>query len=475
MARNNRRAKGKRSSLPLLGFVVIIILLVVVGGLLYIDGLNKPFDSENKEYISISIPMGTATQSIGKILEEEGIIKDSQRFKWYAKIHGYNGELEAGDYLLSPSMTMEEIMNMMTEGFSQASRFVIQEGLTIKQVAESLEKSGMTTVDDFLYEVENGDFDYIFMDFLPGGPSRLEGFLMPNTYDVPMGSDAHFIINTMLAQFNKIYKDDYYSRATVLGYDINQIITIASMIERETRVEAERTISQYIVNEMFSPGSKNRIDNPISLIRPAVAGGVRQTTLLELSEGISEINRRIKEAFPSISGRGVASQPINATFHFTVAAESIKSASSRLTGVLPVTGIRGDIFGDDITGTVDAVSIRMQGIGYLGDNDEILTNGRLLVHTETGRAVPIGVDREGSNVLARAIAARDVDVSVRWGRGLWPAPPCPSTGRSPHPSSALGYRLKTASTASPRGTTWSTTTPSRRSSQSTAAGWRRTS
>ncbi|MDX9887821.1 MAG: endolytic transglycosylase MltG [Anaerovoracaceae bacterium] len=260
MARNNRRAKGKRSSLPLLGFVVIIILLVVVGGLLYIDGLNKPFDSENKEYISISIPMGTATQSIGKILEEEGIIKDSQRFKWYAKIHGYNGELEAGDYLLSPSMTMEEIMNMMTEGFSQASRFVIQEGLTIKQVAESLEKSGMTTVDDFLYEVEYGEFDYIFVDFLPSGPSRLEGFLMPNTYDVPMGSDAHFIINTMLAQFNKIYKDEYYSRATELGYDLNQIITIASMIERETRVEKERTIVSSVIYNRLNIGMPLQID-----------------------------------------------------------------------------------------------------------------------------------------------------------------------------------------------------------------------
>lgn len=260
MARSNRRAKRKGFRFPLLGLIVIIILLAVVGGLLYIDGLNKPFDRDNKEYVSISIPMGTATQSIGNILEEEGIIKGSQRFKWYAMIHGYNGELEAGDYLLSPSMSMEEIMTMMTEGFSQASRFVIQEGLTIKQVAESLEKSGLTTVDDFLYEVENGDFDYIFMDFLPGGPSRLEGFLMPNTYDVPMGSDAHFIINTMLAQFNKIYKDDYYSRATVLGYDINQIITIASMIERETRVEAERTIVSSVIYNRLKIGMPLQID-----------------------------------------------------------------------------------------------------------------------------------------------------------------------------------------------------------------------
>lgn len=260
MGRSNRRAKQKGFRVPAVGVIIIIILLVVVSGLLYVDGLNKPFDSENKEYISISIPMGTATQAIGTILEEKGVVKNSDRFKWYAMIHGYNGELEAGDYLLSPSMSMEEIMTMMTEGFSQASRFVIQEGLTIKQVAESLEKSGLTTVDEFLAEVEHGDFDYKFINSLPQGPSRLEGFLMPNTYDVPMGSDAHFIINIMLAQFDKVYKDDYYSRATELGYSINEIIAIASMIERETRVEAERAIVSSVIYNRLSIGMPLQID-----------------------------------------------------------------------------------------------------------------------------------------------------------------------------------------------------------------------
>jgi UPF0755 protein len=260
MGRSNRRAKKKKFRVPLIGSVIIIILLVVVSGLLYIDGLNKPFDKDNKEYISISIPMGTATQSIGNILEEEGVIKAGQRFKWYAMIHGYNGELEAGDYLLSPSMSLEEIMTMMTEGYTQASRFVIQEGLTVKQVAETLEKDGLTTVDSFLTEVENGDFDYKFMEYLPEGPSRLEGFLMPNTYDVPMGSDDHFIIDTMLAQFDKVYKDEYYSRATELGYSLNQIITIASMIERETRVEAERAMVSSVIYNRLEIGQPLQID-----------------------------------------------------------------------------------------------------------------------------------------------------------------------------------------------------------------------
>lgn len=260
MGRRNKRAKKKGFHVSVFGGILIVLLIVVVSGLFYIDSLNKPFDSDNKEYISISIPMGTATEAIGNILEEKGVIKGAQRFKWYAMIHDYNGELEAGDYLLSPSMKMEEIMNLMTEGFTQASRFVIQEGLTIKQVAESLEESGLTTVEDFLAEVEYGEFDYKFIEFLPPGPSRLEGFLMPNTYDVPIGSDAHFIINIMLAQFDKVYKDDYYIRATELGYDLNDIITIASMIERETRVEIERAIVSSVIYNRLKIAMPLQID-----------------------------------------------------------------------------------------------------------------------------------------------------------------------------------------------------------------------
>lgn len=260
MGRRNRSVKNRKFRVSLIGGIIIILLLVLATGLLYIQGLDKPFDSDNKEYLSISVPMGTATQAIGNILEEQGVIKNSQRFKWYAKLHGFNGELEAGDYLLSPSMTMGEIMNLMTNGFTKASRFVIQEGLTIKQVAESLEKSGLTTVDEFLAEVEHGDFDYKFMQFLPQGPSRLEGFLMPNTYDVPIGSGAHAVIDVMLAQFDKVYKDEYYVRATELGYDLNQIITVASMIERETRVEIEREIVGSVIYNRLEVGMQLQID-----------------------------------------------------------------------------------------------------------------------------------------------------------------------------------------------------------------------
>lgn len=260
MGRTHRRAKKNRGIQkgPLIG--ILLILLLVLTGVFYIKGLDQPLDSNNKEYFSISIPMGTATQSIGSILEEEGIIKTAERFKWYSKIHGFDGKLEAGDYLLSPSMTLGEIMNLMTEGRANSVRFTVQEGLTVKQVAEKLENEGLLNAEDFLYEMEHGVFDYKYIPFLPEGPDRLEGFLMPNTYDVAQGSSAHQIIDVMLAQFDKIYKDEYYARATELGYDLNQIVTIASMIEKETRVETEREIVASVIYNRLRQGMPLQID-----------------------------------------------------------------------------------------------------------------------------------------------------------------------------------------------------------------------
>ena len=83
---------------------------------------------------------------------------------------------------------------------------------------------------------------------------------MPNTYDVAQGSSAHQIIDVMLAQFDKIYKDEYYARATELGYDLNQIVTIASMIEKETRVETEREIVASVIYNRLRQGMPLQID-----------------------------------------------------------------------------------------------------------------------------------------------------------------------------------------------------------------------
>lgn len=252
-----RKKKGINYSLIL---ILVLALLVIFSAALYFGGLGAPLSPEEKEYVQLTIAMGTATSNIGNFLEEEGIIQSAKKFKLYAKLKGYDGKLKAGDYLFSPSMNLKEIMGMMAEGSFDTVRFTVPEGLTLKQVAEKLEKDGLVGREDFLYELEHGDFDFKYIPFLPPGPNRLEGFLMPNTYDINKGADAHTIINTMLAQFDKVYKDEYYAKATEMGYDLNQIVTLASMIERETRVELEREIVAGVIYNRLNSGMKLQID-----------------------------------------------------------------------------------------------------------------------------------------------------------------------------------------------------------------------
>ncbi|MFA5638265.1 MAG: endolytic transglycosylase MltG [Anaerovoracaceae bacterium] len=259
MGRNSRRKKNKKFNSWVL-MALGVVLLLLLAGFVYLGGLSEPLDKDNKEYISISIPYGTSTQKIGTILEEEGVIKSGDKFKIYAKLHGFNGKLEAGDYLLSKSMDLDEIMNMMTKGFVKGMRFTVQEGLTVEQVASKLAKEGLVDKDEFLYEVEFGEFDYKYIPFLPEGKDRLEGFLMPNTYEVNKDATAHDIIDRMLLQFDRVYKDEYYSKATQMGYDLNQIVNIAAMIERETRVEDERKIVASVIYNRLNSNMLLQID-----------------------------------------------------------------------------------------------------------------------------------------------------------------------------------------------------------------------
>lgn len=259
MGRNMRRKKNRKLKVWFL-IIPLVLLLVILSGLFYINGLSTPLDSESKEYISLSIPYGTSTQKIGTILEEEGVIKSGDKFKLYAKLHGFNGKLEAGDYILSKAMSLDEIMKMMTKGYIKGTRFTVQEGLTILQVATKLSKEGLVDKDEFLYEVEFGEFDYKFIPFLPEGKDRLEGFLMPNTYEVSKDASSHDIIDRMLLQFDRVYKDEYYAKATEMGYDLNQIVNIAAMIERETRVEAEREVVASVIYNRLNKNMLLQID-----------------------------------------------------------------------------------------------------------------------------------------------------------------------------------------------------------------------
>ncbi len=256
--RNGRKKSGKL--IAILIMLIVIVLAIGIGVNLYINSAKKPLDPQATETVAIIIEPGLGTNAIGSILYENGIIKSADGFKLIAKLSGNDGKFKAGDYVLSASMSVDEIMGKLIVGNTSSIRFTIPEGLTIRETTKLLADKGMINEETFLQEIENGSFDYKFVEYLPAGANRLEGFLFPETYDVFATSMEHDILNRLLGQFDAVYKDEYYSRATELGYDLNQIITIASLIERETRVDSERAIVASVIYNRLNMGMALQID-----------------------------------------------------------------------------------------------------------------------------------------------------------------------------------------------------------------------
>ena len=241
----NRRNKTKNKRRLVISAVVILGIIILAAATvfsLYMGNASEPVDPDNKEMVSVNIPSGVGTGDIADILSENNIIDNTVVFKFLSKTKGADGKYKAGEYSLSPSMPMEEIMKVLISGKADTIRFTIPEGYDIKRTTEKLASEGLINADVFAKEIESGQFDYKFLESAPAGANRLEGYLFPETYDIYTTANEHDIIDKMLYEFNKVFTDEYYARAKELKMSVNEVITLASVIEREARVSEDRPI-----------------------------------------------------------------------------------------------------------------------------------------------------------------------------------------------------------------------------------------
>lgn len=222
-----------------LAYWQINMLLLPVGGIAQPDGINYA----EKEIV---IPLNYSTADIADLLEEEGIIKSSLLFRLYARYHGHDQLLQAGRYILNPVMGMAEILNELKQGvvFKETRRFTIPEGFTLEQIADRLDAAGFVAADIFMEAGRQYQNDYFaLLAEIPAGVyHRLEGYLFPDTYEVFPGATAEDIITIMLRRFAGIFNEEYRSRSAELGLTVHEVITLASLIEREGRVRDEKPL-----------------------------------------------------------------------------------------------------------------------------------------------------------------------------------------------------------------------------------------
>lgn len=204
-------------------------------------GFNGLFHGAKQTEIEIA--QGSGANAVISSLKNEGIIKSKALMKLALKING--GQIKSGKAVVSASDSYFRIADILVNEVKDYLRLTLPEGLELEQTAAVISETFGIPKDDILSELENGKFEYDFIKNLPEGKNRFEGYLYPDTYYISAGASAHTVIDVLLGAFDKAYTAEMSKRAEELGFDDYEIITLASIIEKEASVDLDKVSSVF--------------------------------------------------------------------------------------------------------------------------------------------------------------------------------------------------------------------------------------
>ena len=187
---------------------------------------------------------GASFRKFAGDLESSGIISSARLFVFYARLRGDDGKVKAGSYQFNDGMSPNEILRRMVAGETFAYRFAVPEGYSIFQIAELLENRGLFKKEAFLKACS----DRTLLKELGISGRSVEGYLFPSTYGIPPKMDEENVIRLMVGQFSRVYDKRFAARAQSLGVTRNSLVTLASMIEKEAVIPAERPLIASVFN-----------------------------------------------------------------------------------------------------------------------------------------------------------------------------------------------------------------------------------
>ncbi len=261
---------------------VAFLLLAALGVLLlmwlWYGHALKPMSSDTVTAISITVNQGMSASQVASELKEKDLIRSTTAFSFFAKRHGYATRLKAGAYVLHPSQSVEEMLEVLVGGSQSQIVVTIPEGYTVEDIDALLVKKGLIKPGELQECARTCSFDAF--NFLPpaaglakrGG--RVEGYLFADTYFVdPSSFKVQTFLERLLKTFQERVIDKYTSEQLRSKKSWNQIITMASIIEEETRTGVERPIVSGILWKRFEENMGLAVDASVRYIidKPADA------------------------------------------------------------------------------------------------------------------------------------------------------------------------------------------------------------
>jgi len=242
-------------------FVIFLVLIITVGGVSYwiYNSLNTPTQHAKANQF-IQVPKGSSTNEIINKLSAEGILKNQLPLQIYLRSFGDASKIQAGEYQFPSPITPLQMLKEMETGEERTIKLTIPEGFTRFDIAKRIaEKFPQTPPVDERAILNLMDDVSLIKDFDPAA-KNLEGYLFPSTYSFPKETTPKQIIKATVEQFKKTWRPEWNERARALGRTPHEIVTIASLIETESPIEAERPIVASVIYNRISKNIPLGID-----------------------------------------------------------------------------------------------------------------------------------------------------------------------------------------------------------------------
>lgn len=256
--RRLRRRQGRKSlALPVAGALLAVAFVFLGTAWYWYEANLKPVAPGSQDEQLITIPPGAHSRRIAQLLHEHGLIKHPLVFRMTVRFRDLDGRLQAGQYALGPGLSLEEIVNKLVAGDVATYAVTVPEGLTVAQTIALLAEAGVAGREELAAAVAAAVEDW---PFLPAGADGLhqplEGYLFPDTYRLPYDAGAQDMVTIMLRRFEEVFSPAWRERARELGLTVHEVVTLASIVEREAQVPEERPVIAAVFHNRLGIGMK---------------------------------------------------------------------------------------------------------------------------------------------------------------------------------------------------------------------------
>ena len=238
-------------------FALIVLAVSALGAYVVYD-LRGGVAGE-AEPVRVTVAPGASFQSVARELVEQGLVRRAWTLEFFAKATRDDRRIHRGTYEFTRGTPPLDILRALVEGDILAMRVTVPEGFTMWQVAAAFRAAGVDSA-AMLGAIHDPDL----LRSLRAPAATLEGYLFPDTYRVPFGSDARDVVAQMLTRFHAVWTPDFDRRAGALGLSRHEVLTLASIVEAEARVPEERAVVSAVYHNRLRVGMKLDADPTVA-------------------------------------------------------------------------------------------------------------------------------------------------------------------------------------------------------------------